>query len=331
MAVAFALVRSIRATGRAASAPVKVLLACLRLQEVVTVRHALAIMLDLAPLNPEAVTEALLEILTSEWHVSSLPADTMASMYLTRLCAIIASRRVVVGNPSQGVRGGVQVQSLAERRRAQILQEGTDAAFLHALRTAPNSSALLAGSHQRLARLLQGEPSQPLQPPPGASSARAGGGAGGVSVPLQHAACRALERVFRERMQAQASQPPQASRRESSSEDRELVERLKNLFRASPCVSIRAQALCALMWVEEGDVLLPCIRSVIVAASFDNPGNARSRLARDRQQVVFPRAAVSRLFGVLMERCKVHAHLAPTLLEVGLCVAVRVSGLCLGA
>jgi hypothetical protein len=304
IALSIALVRSIRATGRAASAPVSVLLAC-RLQDVVTVRHALAIMLDLSPLNPEAVIDTLLEILTSELH-SSLASDTLASMYLTRLCAAISSRRVVAGS-GEGVRGGVQVQSLAERRRSQIMQDGSDVLFLHAFRTAPKAHTLLAGAHKRLLRLLQGEPSHPSS---AASSSPARG-----SIPLQHAACRTLERVLRDRALGQSAGPAHESSHHTPTEaERELADGLKILFRSSPCVSVRIQAFCALLWLEEAeDRLISWFRLVFAGASF----GGHPRVAGGKQELSFPRSAAARVVAVLLERCRGgHVHLAPTLLKV---------------
>ena len=133
-----ALVRSIRATGRKSSAPIWVLQAACRVQDVATVRHTLALMLC-SHAERGAVIDALLQMLESEWHANSVSSDVLASMYLSRLCVAVSSG--VAGTAASAKK----VEALAEGRRRQALQAGPDALFLHALRTCSRPHTLPPG------------------------------------------------------------------------------------------------------------------------------------------------------------------------------------------
>ena len=129
-----ALLRSIRATGLP---PVQILQAACRVQDGVSVRHTLALMLDLIARERDAVVEALLQMLASEWHATS---DVLASMYLSRLCAVILS------GAAGTTASAKKVEALAEGRRREALQGGPDALFLHTLRTSSRPHTLLPGA-----------------------------------------------------------------------------------------------------------------------------------------------------------------------------------------
>jgi len=159
--VAVALVRSIRATGCAASGPINVLLAAVRVQDGVSVRHALFLLLQLVSLkrdgvveNRGGVVEAVLEMLASESHMGSIASDALASLYLSRLCAIVASHAAVGegGGGGQESGGSKRLALLAASRRQDSLHKGDDVVFLHALRTCPQAHGLLPGDSQESAQ-----------------------------------------------------------------------------------------------------------------------------------------------------------------------------------